>query len=214
MLIPEKYKTELDQIRSDIMEKIAEGPAEVANYVNFVISSNDFSEEECKHMSKTAAKLLGFDFDIEKLAKVDFDKFAAPATMVMPKQIGAGLALAAGFIGLTEAFKGIRQMIENKSADSTFQEVLDENPSIKKDKNAQTYFNTIKKFAPRAAGDKHILETALQHANEFGRLDYPVVKDLIQIQQGAVGPTQPAGSTASTVSNIAKTLTGISPVNI
>lgn len=203
MLIPEEYKSDLDRIRSDLMEKVADGPAELANYVKFTLIDSGFSKEECQKLAyPTAAQMNAMGEAFGKgIAGV-----MKPAAKNKPvaESLMKGLAWAAGLIGITSAAKAVGGVIESQAANQTYNDVIRDRKDLKQDKNMETYFQTIKKFAPTVARDQHALTTALEHAHEFGRVDYPMIKDLVQIESGTVGSPTQSLQGASSVAGIAK----------
>jgi len=215
MLIPNEFKDELDDIRSQMMEKVAEGPGELSNYIQFVLIKNDFSSEECDKMASLIRKSDDIK-EIQKNAAVPGKKITKKTVSFLGSSIKnnpivGGLAAATGLIAMSSASNAIQKGVANVRANMTYKKVLNKNPELRKDPNVDSYFKTIKYFTPTVAGDENVLENALQHAHEFGRLEYPLLKDLIQIQSGVIGPPQRPSATAKIVGDVAKTMTGLAP---
>jgi len=236
-MIPDEYRERVDEIRSDIMEKVAEGPSELVNYISFSLINNGFDEKDCDDFIKKAfilysnsgaeSKKEGSFKEISEGAKVvrgavggtagtirdvkDIATVLAPFTpfgrqtfgQKITSAIGRHLPLAIGsaVLGAFGAKKLLEKSKEKAMSSTAFAQILEEKPELANDPNIEKYYQTITRFAPALASDKHILESALEHAHEYGRLDYPMMKELIEMQT-KIDPRQPYFQTAKTVSSI------------
>jgi len=214
MLIPQEFKGDLDEVRSQIMEKVAEGPGELCEYIQFVLIKNDFTPEDCDKVASAIRRLPPIK-EMKKNAtrkeKTVKNIIAGGLAGMKGNPLIQGLAAATGLIALSSASSAIQKGMSNIRANMNFKEIMNKNPNLRKDPNIDSYFKTIKYFTPTVAGDRNVLQTALQHAHEFGRLEYPLLKDLIQIQTGIIGPPQRASAMAKTVGDVAKTMVGMAP---
>lgn len=238
-MIPEEYKEKVNEIRSEIMEKVAEGPSELVNYVAFSFIDNGFDEKDCDDFIKKA--FLLYDSEASKTAGAadvtvadmvsgaralrggiggtagamrdvgDIASMVGPFTPWGRPTIGQKItsfigkhlpiALGAGILGAFGAKKLLEKSKEKVLADSALKAILKEKPELAADPNIYKFYNTIKRFAPSLASDKHILESALEHAHEYGRLDYPMMKELIEMQT-KLEPRQPHFQTAKTLASV------------
>jgi len=214
MLIPKEYKDELDELRSQLMEKIAEGPGELADYIKFVLIKNDFTPEECDKMASVIKRNPAIKEFRKKAADIKAVEkgISLVGKSLKNNPIVGGLAAATGLIALSSASSALQKGVANVRANMTYKQVLNKNPELRKDPNIDSYFKTIKYFTPTVAGDENVLANALQHAHEFGRLEYPLLKDLIQIQTGVIGPPQKPSASAKVVGDVAKAMAGLAPV--
>lgn len=200
MLIPDKYKDKCNQVRSEIMEKVAEGPEELADFIKFKLIEEGFTKDECSKVAQISSPLKK---TIEEAVEKGLKKSGRGSLMSNLKK---GLAIGAGLLGIGAAGQAIESGYQNYSANQNFQNVLKENTSLRKNPKMPEFFNTIKKFSPSIAQDKHALETVLEHANEFGRIDYPLLKQMRDIEKGAPGGV---GAKASGVASAAKAVGGL-----